>query len=229
LQAEKVSAGQKGDTKTADAIEQWFGMFETALQDLFEDSTLHLQVDSARDNFLITTDTFGQFDFHTLSAGYARLLSILCDLILRMSLMLRMTKGALNAYKTQGIVLIDGLEIALHIELQKRILPFLTGFFPNIQFIVSTHCPFIMNSLEDLAVYDLDTYMRVDDVLTYPYDTIIERYDLSHYSDQIKHLLGEYETLLNKKMKTEREEFRLLEVGNYLAWVIHKFRQGREE
>jgi hypothetical protein len=66
-------------------------------------------------------------------------------------------------------------------------------------------------------------------LLTYPYEAIIEQYDLSRYSDQIRQFLGEYENLLNKKVKNDKEEFRLLELGNYLAWVLNKFRQEREK
>ena len=48
-------------------------------------------------------------------------------------------------YDLQGIVLIDEIETHLHVELQKKILPFLTNFFPNIQFVITTHSPFILN------------------------------------------------------------------------------------
>ena len=37
----------------------------------------------------------------------------------------------ISQYNAQGIVLIDELETHLHIELQKKILPFLTKIFPE--------------------------------------------------------------------------------------------------
>lgn len=52
--------------------------------------------------------------------------------------------------------MIDELETHLHVSLQKKILPFLTEFFPNLQFIVTTLSPFILNSIEDVVVYDLE-------------------------------------------------------------------------
>ena len=52
----------------------------------------------------------------------------------------------------QGIVLIDEVDKHLHIKLQKEILPKLFQLFPNIQFIVSSHSPFLNMGLADEAV-----------------------------------------------------------------------------
>lgn len=37
----------------------------------------------------------------------------------------------------------------------------LTTVFPNIQFIVSSHSPFILNSLDDVVIYDLEKHLLV--------------------------------------------------------------------
>ena len=60
-----------------------------------------------------------------------------------------------------GIVLIDEVDKHLHIKLQKEILPKLFGLFPNIQFIVSSHSPFLNMGLADTLaersrIIDLD-------------------------------------------------------------------------
>lgn len=46
-----------------------------------------------------------------------------------------------------GIVIIDEIDKHLHIKLQKEILPRLFGVFPNIQFILSSHSPFVSMGL----------------------------------------------------------------------------------
>ncbi|MCD7720760.1 MAG: AAA family ATPase [Prevotellaceae bacterium] len=46
-----------------------------------------------------------------------------------------------------GIVLIDEIDKHLHIELQNEILPELFALFPNVQFIVSSHSPFLIMGL----------------------------------------------------------------------------------
>ena len=61
----------------------------------------------------------------------------------------------------QGIVLIDEVDEHLHIKLQKEILPKLFALFPNVQFIVSSHSPFMNMGLADdmterAQIIDLD-------------------------------------------------------------------------
>lgn len=60
-----------------------------------------------------------------------------------------------------GIVIIDEIDKHLHIKLQKVILPVLINLFKNIQFIISTHSPFLElglseDSEERTNIYDLD-------------------------------------------------------------------------
>ena len=60
-----------------------------------------------------------------------------------------------------GIVLIDEIEKHLHIRLQKEILPALLRLFPGVQFIVSSHSPFLNMGLASeqgikSQIFDLD-------------------------------------------------------------------------
>jgi len=60
-----------------------------------------------------------------------------------------------------GIVLIDEIDKHLHIKLQKEVLPSLLRLFPNVQFLVSSHSPFLSmglaeNLLQRSRVFDLD-------------------------------------------------------------------------
>ncbi len=52
-------------------------------------------------------------------------------------------------------VVIDEIENHLHPSMQREILPNLIKAFPNAQFIISTHSPFIVNSIKDALVYAL--------------------------------------------------------------------------
>lgn len=61
----------------------------------------------------------------------------------------------------QGIVLIDEVDKHLHIKLQKEVLPRMFKLFPNVQFIVSSHSPFMNMGLAEEAIgrtqiFDLD-------------------------------------------------------------------------
>lgn len=53
------------------------------------------------------------------------------------------------------IVLIDELENHLHPSMQREILPKLLETFPKAQFVVSTHSPFVINSVIDCSVFAL--------------------------------------------------------------------------
>lgn len=67
-----------------------------------------------------------------------------------------------NAIKmTPGVVMIDEIDLYLHPHWQKHVLQDLTNAFPMIQFIVSTHSPFIVQSLREGQLVSFD-----DDVLT---------------------------------------------------------------
>lgn len=61
---------------------------------------------------------------------------------------------------TPGIVLIDEVDLYLHPIWQRTILRDLMNAFPNIQFIVTTHSPFIIQSLKqgELISFDNDLY-----------------------------------------------------------------------
>ena len=121
------------------------------------------------------------YGFDTLSDGYSAIISIVTELLLRME-----AHEAKN-YDMEGLVLIDEIETHLHVELQKKILPFLTNFFPKIQFIVSTHSPFVLSSISNSVICDLEKDIITSDLSGYSYDTLIESYfDSDKYSSLVK-------------------------------------------
>ncbi len=105
-----------------------------------------------------------------LSDGFSSVLQLVSELLLRME---AVTAGS---YEVSGIVLIDEIETHLHIKLQKAILPFLTDFFPNIQFIVTTHSPFVLTSLNDAVVFDLESKSRWENMAPMSASTVVEEY-----------------------------------------------------
>lgn len=66
-------------------------------------------------------------------------------------------------------VVIDEVENHLHASMQRRLLPSFIEAFPNIQFIVSTHSPLIVGSVQDSAVYAL-RYNEQNRVVSTPLD-----------------------------------------------------------
>ncbi|WP_106832080.1 AAA family ATPase [Parabacteroides pacaensis] len=84
-----------------------------------------------------------------LSDGYKRLINIVIDIAFRCALLNRNLYGKESCEQTRGIVLIDEIDLHLHPTLQACILRSLKHAFPNLQFIVTTHAPMIMTSVEN--------------------------------------------------------------------------------
>lgn len=81
------------------------------------------------------------------SDGYKGTISLIADIAYRMAL-LNPTLGEDVLSKTEGVILIDEIDLHLHPAWQQRIIGDLTQIFPKIQFIVTTHAPTVINSVQ---------------------------------------------------------------------------------
>jgi predicted ATP-binding protein involved in virulence len=196
---------------TIEQIDLWFETFEDFLKSIYQDDTLRLVFDSSNFNFTIATKGREQFDFLSLSHGYSSIIDIISNIILKSDYL----KIPLN--ELQGVVLIDEIETHLHIDLQKKIMPFLTTVFPKIQFIVTTHSPFVLNSIDNAVIYDLENKIQVEDLSGYSVDGIIESYfNSDKYSQKLKDKISEYEELIGKiGSLNEDERDRMVELSIY--------------
>lgn len=97
--------------------------------------------------------------FEDLSDGYLRLVNTVMDLAFRCSVMNRPLYGLNACELTEGVVCMDEIDDHLHPSLQARVIKALQHTFPRVQFIISTHAPMVMTSVEDTennVVYRLD-------------------------------------------------------------------------
>lgn len=62
--------------------------------------------------------------------------------------------------QTPGVIMIDEVDVFLHPRWQKHVLQDLISAFPKIQFIVSTHSPFIVQSLKQGQLISFDENVR---------------------------------------------------------------------
>lgn len=107
--------------------------------------------------YVIFTDG-RECDVTLLSDGYRRLVNIVIDIALRAALLNGAYYGDETLVRTRGTVLIDEIDMHLHPSLQSCIVKGLTNAFPNIQFILTTHAPMVMASVQsndNNAVYYL--------------------------------------------------------------------------
>ena len=113
--------------------------------------------------------------------------------------------------------MIDEIETHLHIELQRKILPFLTRFFPRIQFIISTHSPYILTSVPNATIFDLEKKVTFNDMSSYSIDNVAEAYfDSEDYSVELEQKFEEYQNLLEKTDPTDKERIRRAELRTEL-------------
>lgn len=97
-----------------------------------------------------------------LSAGYKVMLALIADMAMR-CLTLNEHLGKEAARETTGIVLIDEIDMHLHPLWQRHIVADLMRCFPKIQFITTTHSPFIVQSLHADQIINLQKN-QLDDV-----------------------------------------------------------------
>lgn len=222
LKATEAFARGNGKSEKADEINRWFDRFQDLLRKIFNDDSLELMFEEDTFSFHIKERGKELFDFNTLSGGYAAVLDIVLDLMIRME---KKTNRSFD-FNVPGIVLVDEIETHLHIELQKTILELLTTIFPNIQFIVSTHSPFVLNSIQDAVIYDLEKNILVENGLSdIPYGGIVEGYfGSSELSKNLEEKFARYRILVSKQHLTDEEiaklEMFLNEIPDYLALDI---------
>ncbi len=212
LKTKQAFAQTQGKLEIAQEIQTWFDNFEAILRDIYEESSLKLDFDIDTFQFNILIDGREPFDFNTMSMGYSAVFDIICDLMLRM-------EG--KSYGLEGIVLIDEIETHLHVDLQKKIMPILTGLFPGLQFVLTTHSPFILNSLKNAVVYDLEKHLLVENGLTnLPYEGIVEGYfDTDTLSAELKEKFERYRQLAGKPEPSDEDYAEMTELEMYLDEV----------
>ena len=93
-----------------------------------------------------------------LSDGYRSIIRLVSDIAYR-AIKLNPHLGVNAVQETEGIVLIDELDMHLHPLWQQRIVADLKLAFPKIQFIVTTHSPFIVQSLKSYEIINLDGHL----------------------------------------------------------------------
>ena len=225
LKETEALARSNGKNEKADAISQWFDKFTSLLRKIFGDDSLELIFEEEKFSFQIREKGREPFDFNTLSSGFAAVLDIVLDIIIRME---KKTNRSFD-FNIPGIVLVDEIETHLHIELQKSVLDLLTTIFPNIQFIVSTHSPFILNSIPDAVIYDLENHTLVENGLAdIPYGGIVEGYfQSSEMSKTLEEKFTRYKELVGRQNLTDDDfeeigglEMFLNEIPDYLALNI---------
>lgn len=140
----KLWVSPNGQTRNAEAFSRALATFLDGFSDpLVVESPLRLRVSKAGEALFLDQ----------LSDGERSLLAIMADLVRRLSLA---NPEIADPLQGAGVVLIDEIELHLHPTWQRNVIEKLRTTFPNIQFIATTHSPFVIQSLRPGELVNLD-------------------------------------------------------------------------
>jgi predicted ATP-binding protein involved in virulence len=144
--------------------------------------------------------------FRQLSDGYRNLIGMVADIAYRcIKLNPHLGKDAVN--QTPGIVLIDELDLHLHPNWQRQIVADLKKVFPKIQFIATTHSPFIVQSLRADELINLDSAT----------DSFPQKQSLEEVAEHIMGVTNaQRSTRYQEMLEVSEQYFKLLDQGQHV-------------
>lgn len=130
-------------------LEAVYSAMETCFQRITGCDNVKIQYDMGSKELEVAyKDNNGEMmriPINQLSDGYKGTISLVADIAYRMAVLNPQFLG--NVCKeTDGVILIDEVDLHLHPEWQQRILGDLTAIFPKVQFIVTTHAAAVISS-----------------------------------------------------------------------------------
>jgi len=111
--------------------------------------------DLRENRFMVDLGKKGLTPFQALSDGLRNMVALVGDIAFKAA-QLNAILGEKILDQTPGIVLIDELDLHLHPRWQQHVIDDLRRTFPRIQFIATTHSPFLIQSLRPGELISLD-------------------------------------------------------------------------
>ncbi|MCK5797495.1 MAG: AAA family ATPase [Deltaproteobacteria bacterium] len=220
---EQAFAASDGDHKMVAQIDSWFDTLWDQFRELMEEPKLKVAFDRKSYSFNFTRTDGHRFDFNTMADGHAAAVTILAELMLRLE-----AAGEQSQNPDQepwGVVLIDEIEAHLHPSMQERILPFFTALYPRIQFIVATHSPAVISSIDGAVVFDLHTHKSYlsDELRGIPYGTLMTSLFgiKTDFDLESTRKLERLETLFEQSERSPQQEQELEDLADELRRRSH--------
>ncbi|MDR0989642.1 MAG: AAA family ATPase [Prevotellaceae bacterium] len=148
---------------------------------------------------LVQRDSHERMPFHLLSDGVRSMLALVMEMAFRCYL-LNPHFGKEAALKTTGVVLLDEIDLHLHPQWQKKVIGDLRSAFPQLQFIVTTHAPLVIGSLNDGKIFSI----KGNDVYDFPLqhgrdaNYILNELGVAEMDERIKNDLANYYLLIEE-------------------------------
>jgi predicted ATP-binding protein involved in virulence len=103
-------------------------------------------------SFVLFQTKDGWFRYKQLGYGYQSMLSWVIDLCKRMY---DKYPDSDNPLQESAVVLVDEIDLHLHPKWQRDIISIISNVFKNVQFIVTTHSPMVIQSMTEVNLYVL--------------------------------------------------------------------------
>jgi predicted ATP-binding protein involved in virulence len=104
-------------------------------------------------------------NIYQASQGQQILVALAADLSRRLVMLNPNSETPLSG---QGIVVIDEVELHLHPQWQQTIIQNLLNTFPNIQFIITTHSPQVLSTVDKSKIRKFDKNAQGEDIISIP-------------------------------------------------------------
>lgn len=214
--------------------------FVTVLQKAFPAELRFVGFEVRLNEVVVITET-GRFSFESLSGGLSSIVDICWQIFL---------KSLSPEFKDGFVVTIDEPEAHLHPAMQRQILPGLMAAFPKVQFIVASHSPLVINSVEKSNLYvlreskdeEFDQKGIVSELrndvskASTPDDALCEALGLDSampiwVSDRLKKIIASVTTgeLTQEKLTAMKNQLTDIGLGDYISKSIAAvFRETRE-
>ena len=159
------------DKKDSDELIQRLDTFKQAILTCLEDWE-DLYYDFAEDDIICAHrdgNKKASIPYRMMSDGYRNMIGMIADIAYR-CIKLNPHLGVNALKETEGLVLIDELDLHLHPSWQKGIVAELVECFPKIQFVATTYSPFIVQSLSRNQLINLEN----EELVNEPHDVSLE-------------------------------------------------------
>lgn len=178
--------------------------------------------DVKQDLLIIKLSNGELIPFNLLSDGVRSVLALVLELAFR-SYLLNPHLGAQAPKETNGVVLIDELDLHLHPAWQKKVILDIRNAFPCMQFIVTTHSPLVVGSLQDGEIFSIENKKTVNFPIQYGKDanSILVEMGASIMNSEIQSMINSYFILVEGGQGKGKEAKELRKQLEFTLGVNH--------
>lgn len=184
-----------GVTKYRDLFHSFEGKLKIVLP-----STLGFKKFEVRNTELVLQCESGEFILDASSGGITALIDLTWQLFLA------------DDGKNEFLVVVDEIENHLHPSMQRSVLSDLSAAFPKAVFIVSTHSPFVVGSVEDSFVYAL-AFNEKNRIISHKLDLIDKAGTATEILRDVLGVPITYPVWIEKKLQTILQKYQSLELS----------------